>query len=337
MTRVWYHRGNLLASVALLATMLKHTDASRVGQEVCVSGFITCIDCNIGSMAPYNTAYNMFQAIVHPEEHNMQCLLDNESCRSDGYEVVTNYFFESAENRDVESNVFCRSFKLDSNSSNFIADAGLEYYTFATSVQVGGIPVSFAGQITDVGDASSLATVALDTSTLSLSEGGRANENIPQHCISQSGSFQYSSSPIFSSTKAPSISPVAPVTMNPVLPTTSHEDFLSFFSPVVAATSSTAAAGTGGTTATTQATAAVSSVTSTSATAGTSTSATNNAATGTSTSTTATNNGISVTEATNTNQIVPTFFPSSSTMPTNEGDGTSSWLRLTAPMMKSVG
>ena len=187
MTKSWSHQ---LAASILLATWVKKSIAFHVGQEVCISGYITCLDCNVGGMLPYNTQYNMFQSISHPENHNLQCLVDNESCMSDGYEIVNRYAIGSAENKDEENEVYCRSFKLDSNSSTFIAAASVSHLKASNAIVIGGLSVSFAGQITDLGRThSSLATVALDTDTLMLNAGGCANENLPHHCISQSYEF----------------------------------------------------------------------------------------------------------------------------------------------------
>lgn len=196
-----------LALSALLAAWVKETSAFRVGQEVCVSGYITCIDCNVGAMSPYNTQYNMFQSISHPQDHNLQCLVKSESCTSGGYEVVTRYAIGSVDNKDESHEVYCRSFKLDTNSSDFVAAAGLAYFhTDSPVVQVGGFPVSFAGQITDTGDSlSSLATVSLDTNTLTLNMGGCANEDMPNHCISTSESYQVNTAQM---SKSPTKSPV---------------------------------------------------------------------------------------------------------------------------------
>ena len=186
MTKSW---SPLLAASILLATWVKESIAFHVGQEVCISGYITCLDCNVGGMLPYNTQYNMFQSISHPENHNLQCLVDNESCMNDGYEIVSRYAIGSAENKDEENEVYCRSFKLDSNSSTFIAAASVSHKA-SNAIVIGGLSVSFAGQITDLGRThSSLATVALDTDTLMLNSGGCANENLPHHCISQSYEF----------------------------------------------------------------------------------------------------------------------------------------------------
>ena len=198
-----------MAAAAMLAWSNK-ANAFHVGQEVCVSGYITCNDCNVGAMLPYNTKYNMFQSIFHPENHNLQCLVENESCAGDGYEIVTRYAVETADNKDEENEVFCRSFKLDSNSSDIIAASGVSYFqTNRGIVQIGSYPVSFAGQIVDTGDSHlSLATVAIDTDTLTLKGGECANENLPHHCISRSGSYQFStlstsSQTTTSSTKSP--------------------------------------------------------------------------------------------------------------------------------------
>ena len=201
-----------MAASVLLALWVKQTDAFYVGQEVCVSGYITCLDCNVGKMLPYNTAYNMFQSVSHPEDHNLQCLVENESCMSDGYEILTRYAIENVENKDETNEVYCRSFQLDSNSSSFIADAGVAYFQADQAiVQIGGFPVSFTGQITNVGDShSSLATVAIDKDTLSLSMGGCANENVPNYCISRSGSYQFIEDPPTEAptTTSPTKSPV---------------------------------------------------------------------------------------------------------------------------------
>eukprot|EP00956_Cyclotella_meneghiniana_P006476 scaffold8496_cov66-Cyclotella_meneghiniana.AAC.18 len=191
MTKPWSRQ---LAASILLATRAKESIAFHIGQEVCISGYITCLDCNVGGMLPYNTKYNMFQTISHPESHNLQCLVDNESCISDGYEIVSRYAIGDAENKDEENEVYCRSFKLDSNSSTFIAAASVSHLKTSSTIVIGGLPVSFAGQITDLGRThSSLATVALDTDTLILNAGGCANENLPHHCISQSNEFTMNS------------------------------------------------------------------------------------------------------------------------------------------------
>lgn len=187
MTKPWSPQ---LAASILLALCVKESIAFHVGQEVCISGYITCLDCNVGGMLPYNTQYNVFQSISHPENHNIQCLVDNESCMNDGYEIVSRYAIGSAENKDEENEVYCRSFKLDSNSSTFIAAASVSHLKASNAIVIGGLSVSFAGQITDLGRThSSLATVALDTDTLMLNSGGCANENLPHHCISQSYEF----------------------------------------------------------------------------------------------------------------------------------------------------
>jgi hypothetical protein len=216
MAKSW-SRGAALS--ALLSAWVKETSAFRVGQEVCVSGFVTCLNCNAGAMSPYNTQYNMFQSAFHPEDHNLACLVKSESCIGDGYEILTRYAIDSVENKDESNEVFCRSFKLDSNSSDFLAAAGSAYYHADNGVvRIGGFPVSFAGQIADVGDSySSLVTVTLDTDTLSLSAGGCANEDVPHYCISRSGSYQFtayqSPSPTKSSptSKSPTKSPVSPL------------------------------------------------------------------------------------------------------------------------------
>ena len=196
----------MAVTAAIMLTWATQAHGFHVGQEVCVSGYITCNDCNVGAMMPYNTKYNMFQSIFHPENHNLPCLVGSESCVSDGYEIVTRYAVETADNKDEDNEVFCRSFKLDSNSSDIVAASGVSYFqTNSGIVRIGSYPVSFAGQIIDTGDShSSLATVAIDTDTLTLKAGECANENLPHHCISRSGSYQYTVHPTSSPTTASS-------------------------------------------------------------------------------------------------------------------------------------
>jgi hypothetical protein len=182
-----------IITIPMILTSVSYAQQSSsfvVDQDVCISGYITCSQCNVGDLQTYNVEYNVHQTMYHPTNNNLQCLVANPSCVLDGFEVATKYAIGSVANMDdEESDVFCRSFKLDYGSSSFISSAGKQFVdNFATSVVVGGFPVSFNGKISSVGNETSLPIVAMNTLSLSMSIGGCSSAlSVADFCILPSG------------------------------------------------------------------------------------------------------------------------------------------------------
>ncbi|KAL7462973.1 hypothetical protein ACHAXS_003346 [Conticribra weissflogii] len=135
----------------------------QIGNEICISGFVTCAACTTSDTAFPSPQYTSFQ-----------CLLDS-TCPTN-YEILAK----------SQAGSLCRAYRLNDAGSERLWSAGVAYdvdggHNDESWGQV--FPVSFRGSVLDLGDEFTPATVDVDFVSLEFEMTGCVNSTVPDFCV----------------------------------------------------------------------------------------------------------------------------------------------------------